>query len=353
MRLRALKAFGILQALARVPSLLVVFLVITSFGQEKERRIGSIDFYGYAGLNLDQISHTLPIHVGDAYPGPRQTIDGVNKAVVSVIGRPPTDVTPVCCDAQGNYMIYVGLPGASIKDTRLNPVPKGKIHFPAEVIKLYEETMAASSAAVLKGNADEDSSKGYALSTSDPDLRAKQLTARAYALRHEKLIRDVMQSSSEAQQRIVAAYLLGYARQSSRQITSLTRASNDADETVRNNATRALGVLAESNAKVAARIPSSGFIRMLSSGSWSDRNKAGWVLSTLTRSRDPKLLAQLRSEALDPLIEMARWRSSGHAYTARILLGRVAGIEEGRLRVLVDAQNVDAIIKAIQVGIQN
>ncbi|HJS24824.1 MAG TPA: hypothetical protein VJ751_10760 [Pyrinomonadaceae bacterium] len=330
--------------------LLMALAFGAAWGQTEPRRIGSIDFYGYAGLNLEQIKSALPLHVGDLYPSPFETIEGIQKAVTSVIGRPPTDVSPVCCDAQGNYMIYIGLPGTSIKHTEFNPVPTGSTHFPAKIIELYEQTMDANSASVLKGNAREDTSKGYALSISDSALRAKQLAVRAYAIQHEKLIRDVLDSSSDERQRIVAAYLLGYARQSRQQLAYLVRASHDANETVRNNATRALGVLAESSPRVAARIPAGGFIRMLSSGSWTDRNKATWVLISLTRSRDPKLLAQLRSEALVSLLEMARWRSSGHAYDARILLARIAGIEEKRAEQLANGDNIDEIMKSLQLA---
>ena len=311
-------------------ALLIAILCVAALAQDPPRRIGSIDFYGYAGLNLEQIRSALPLHAGDQFPGPFETFEAVNKAVTSVIGRPPTDVSPVCCDAQGNYMIYIGLPGTSIKHTEFNPVPRGNTHFPPKILELYKQTMDANTASVLKGNAREDRSQGYALSISDPALRAKQLEVRAYAIQHERLIRSVLDSSSDEQQRIVAAYLLGYARQSKQQITYLVRATHDANDTVRNNATRALGVLAESSPKVAAQIPAGGFIRMLSSGSWTDRNKATFVLLGLTKSRDPKLLAQIRSEALVALLEMARWRSSGHAYDARILLARIAGIEEER-----------------------
>src|SRR5688572_378107 len=328
---------------------LIIILSVTAFAQNESRRIGSIDFFGSSGLNVDQIRSALPLRVGDPYPGPLETRDGINKAVTSVIGRPPTDVSPVCCDAQGNYMIFIGLPGASIKQTKFNPVPQGNTRLPPEIVQLYDQTMDAASASVLKGDAREDDSKGYALSISDRTLRAKQLAVRAYAVRHEQLIRAVLNSSSEAKQRIVAAYLLGYARQSPTQIRYLVRASHDADEIVRNNATRALSVLAESGARVAAQIPAGGFITMLSSGSWTDRNKAGAVLVSLTKTREPKLLAQLRSEALVPLLEMARWRSSGHAYSARILLGRIAGIDEARAQKLAFADSADEIIKAVGV----
>lgn len=326
----------------------VVIVAVTASAQEQPRRIGSIDFYGHANLNLDQIKEALPLHVGDRFAGSSEIIDGIKKAVISVIGHPPTDVAPVCCDPQGNFMIYIGLPGGSIKQTKYNRVPEGKTQLPAKIIDVYEQTMAASSAAVLRGATSEDNSQGYALSTSDLDLRSKQLAARAYAIQHEGLIRTVLDTSSDAQQRIVAAHLLGYARQSSQQIAYLVRASQDPDETVRNNAMRALGLLAESSAKVAARIPAGVFITMLSSGSWTDRNKAGWVLTALTKSRDPKLLARLRSEAWVALIEMARWRNAGHAYNARILLARIDGIEEERGEQLANADNADELINALR-----
>ncbi len=125
------------------------------------------------------------------------------------------------------------------------------------------------------------------------------------------------------------------------------QASRDVDENVRNNAVRALGVVAGSNSRVANQIPADGFIDMLNSGSWTDRNKGGYVLEALTASRNPKVLGQLRSKALDSLLEMARWRSSGHNHSALLLLGRVAGIEEGRLSELIAAGQVDQIIKAL------
>ena len=328
----------------------IVFVAIlfgSALGQEKPRRVGSIDFYGYAGLNLDQIRSALPLHVNDPFPESAETFAEITKAVTSVIGRPPTDINPACCNREGNYTIFIGLPGASVKEIKLNPVPTGKLQLPPEVVQLYNETLEALSASVLGGNAREDRSKGYALSTTDSRLRAKQEALREYATKHEELIRDVLENSSEAQQRLVAAYFLGYANQSKTQIAALVRASHDADDVVRNNATRALGVLAESSPKVAAQIPAAPFIEMLNSGSWSDRNKGRFVLESLTKTRDPKLLAQLRSEALTSLIEMSRWHSSGHAYTPRILLGRIAGIEEQRLTKLAGTGDGDEIINAL------
>ena len=60
------------------------------------------------------------------------------------------------------------------------------------------------------------------------------------------------------------------------------------------------------------------------------------------------LLRNLRTGALDPLLEMARWRNAGHAYAARMILGRCAGIEETSLVKLVESEDVAAILAALR-----
>jgi hypothetical protein len=329
--------------------LIILLLAAVTFGQENQRPIGEIDFYGYAGFDLEKVRAALPLREGDDFKDSEfvETLDRIRAAITTVIGKPPTDIAVVCCDDQGGQMIYIGLPGKSIRNMPFNPTPKGPVRFPARVIDLYQQTMEASSKDVRKGASKEDDSKGYALS-SDPELRAKQLATREYATHHEQLVLRVLALSKDAEQRIVAAHMLGYARQSKEQIQALVRAGYDSDETVRNNAIRALAVLAQSNPRLAARIPAEQFIVMLNSGSWTDRNKAGFLLDELSRGRNPRLLSRLRSQALDSLIEMARWRSRGHAGTARILLGRIAGIEETRLQQLVNAGEVDQILKALK-----
>ena len=91
----------------------LAFICVAALAQNEPRRIGSIDFFGHSGLNLDQIRSALPLRVGDNYQGSVQTTSAINKAVTPIIGRPATDVSGVCCDAQGAFMIYVGLPGTS------------------------------------------------------------------------------------------------------------------------------------------------------------------------------------------------------------------------------------------------
>ncbi|MGA2131320.1 MAG: hypothetical protein ABSH50_03320 [Bryobacteraceae bacterium] len=321
---------------------LLVLLAGAAGAQPQQLRVGSIDFYGYAGLDLDAVRPRLPIHVGDAV-----SEDDMEK----LIGRikedaEATNVSGICCDDKAGLMLYIALRGRSARDVPYNPAPKGDARLPRTVTDLDSQFTDAVMQAVSKGNSGEDQSRGYALS-ADPAVRAKQLAMRDYALSHERLIGRVLESASDAGQRATAARLMGYARQSRAQIAALVRASHDPDDDVRNNATRALWVLATSSPARAAQVPAAGFIEMLYSRSWTDRNKSSLLLEVLTRTRDPKLLAALRAKALDPLLEMAGWHNGGHAYGARMMLGRCAGIEEKRLEKLVEAGDLAPILAAL------
>jgi hypothetical protein len=48
-------------------------------------------------------------------------------------------------------------------------------------------------------------------------------------------------------------------------------------------------------------------------------------------NRDPRLFAMLRREAMDSVIQMARWKSEGHAVPARKILARIAGYSEDNM----------------------
>lgn len=329
----------------KVILLLVTSLVLVS--ASPQRRIGEIEFYGYAGLDLNRLRSSLPVHEGDPISEEKilAAADQLREAVKQTLGRDPTDVAPVCCDDHGNWMIYIGFPGSSAKHFDYNAAPKRSIRLPAEIVKLYDQSMEDLAVAVRQ-QAQEDESRGFALSPYPP-LRAKQLATRAYAIRHERLVRSVLAFSSQPEQRWVAAHVLGYARQSKQQRDALVRASRDVNDTVRNNAVRALSVLAQSSPKVAARIPAGAFIDMINSGSWTDRNKGGWLLEILSAPRDPKLLAQLRARTMESLIEMAQWRSA-HAHSARVLLGRIASIEQNQLQELVTTGRVEQIIESLK-----
>lgn len=310
-------------------------------------RIGDIEFYGYKGLDPAKVRAALPVRTGDPYS--EEVTGRISEAIVKAIGKPPTEVANVCCDESGRELIFIGLPGESYKRFDFRAIGTGEEGFPAEAMELFRQLDEAHSATVQKGgeNATEDDSQGYAL-VKDPAERALLLKLREWAVPHEGKILRVLETSSVARRRQVASQALGYVKQSDEQIAALVRASRDPDNTVRNNATRALGVLVHSNPALATKIQPDTFIAMLNSGVWTDRNKGAWLLDEMTKERNPELLEKIRAGALDSLIEMARWRRANHASSARTILGRIGGIPEDRLTAMVWNGSPEAIVSAAE-----
>jgi hypothetical protein len=308
--------------------------------------LGEIEFFGSKGIDVEAIRAALPFREGDAFLPQPELKRTVGEKVKAVIGREATSVTFVCCDSQQRWMVYIGLPGGTFQPSVFYPAPSEKIRLPPEIVKLNDNFFSALMKAVTAGRDDEDDSQGYAL-PADPTWRRTALAIRKYALSNEALVRQVLASSSDVKHRAIAAMVLGYGRQSDTQIEALVHASLDPDGEVRNNATRALLVLAEVKPELARKVPVSPFIGLLRSGEWTDRNKASGLLMEVTKSRDPSALAELRAEAIDALTEMALWRDKGHAEAARLILGRVGGIEEERLKKLADTGQVHAILSSL------
>jgi hypothetical protein len=297
-------------------------------------RIAFIDFYGAKGIDIEAVRRALPAHEGDAYVR-GQTKRQFEQSILGTLGRAATEVATVCCDDNGNTYIFIGLPGQSSKAFVTNPAPAGAVRLSPQMLALNKRMETAFQALFKKGGdaLAEDDSQGYALS-HDAEMRALEMELRTYALAHEDELFRVVESSYDASHRQIAANALGYARQSPRQIAALVRASRDADGDVRNDATRALGVLLGANPAWIAQVPLETYIAMLSSGIWADRNKSCTVVEPMTKARNATLLARLRAGALEPLTEMARWRSPGHSACAKMVLARIAGAKEENIVAL-------------------
>ncbi len=216
---------------------------------------------------------------------------------------------------------YHGLiAGKSSHGVPTNREPKGAVRLPAETVELHERFITELLRVIQQDPAPDDHSLGYALSP-DPKLRAIELSMREYALAHEDLLREVLASSSDANHRRIAALFTGYARRSPQQTAALIAAVRDPDEMVRNNASRALGVLVLAGGTAP---PTAVFVRMLSSGTWTDRNKALMVLTSLVERSDSELLSDIRRRALDAITEMSQWQCPDHSADARKILARLS-----------------------------
>src|SRR2546422_6969406 len=76
--------------------LLIVFLFAPVVrGQDRPKRIGAIEFYGYAGLDLDKVRATIPVHEGDSFTTSDETffetLNRIKKEIKQMTGNPPTD----------------------------------------------------------------------------------------------------------------------------------------------------------------------------------------------------------------------------------------------------------------------
>ncbi len=328
--------------------LLLTFAQRASCGQsdmEHTFQVGEINYFGYAGVDLAAVRAQLPLHVGDSRTFATST-EPIEAAIARITGQSPTEVHVVCCDEAKRLLVYIGLGGTSSRTLVAVPTPHGLDHLDPEALRLYDEDMEALVHAMAAGNGGEDDSQGYTLA-NDPTLHRINLAMRAFAVTREAEFIRVLQRASDSRQRVAAAAFLGYVQRSTAQVEALAQAVGDPDGDVRNNAVRALEVLSASHNGPPLAIDPQPIIAMLFSGKWSDRNKSSFLLFRLTEGRDPKLLAALRQKAMLALIEGASWSGDpGHSYAFLMILGRIAGMPEGKLQKLVATHDSAGIIAA-------
>ena len=305
----------------------VLILLATIPAPGADALIAGIDFFGYGGINLEAVRAELPVHPGDSWP--ENDLQRLHDSIEGALGQATTDVAFVCCTPEGGRWIFIGLTGSTFKPIAFSPAPQAPLVASPELIRIVNDLDRALQAAVARGGdgVNEDQSLGYALQT-DPASRMLQLELREYALAHGPELLALLSEASDERHRAIAATAAGYMEQSAAQVQTLSAAMLDPSSAVRNDATRALAVLSRSGAKLAAPVPAAPFVELLYSGTWTDRNKAAGALVGLTHGRDASVFAAIQAQGLEPLAEIARWGSDGHAYGAKWILGRLAGLDE-------------------------
>jgi hypothetical protein len=291
--------------------------------------IGFIDFYGLREVSESQVRQALGIKEGDA--GTRWDEMEAEARLEEIPGVRRASLRGVCCH-EGRLVLYVGIEEDSAPSSRpqFHPDPRGDVTLPQEIVDTYRRFMEAMIAAMKRGESGEDVSEGHSL-LHDEAVRALQQRFIGYAEQYPERLKRVLRESADADERAVAATVIAYAPDKTAIVDDLLHGVLDADEDVRNAAARGLfviGMYAGDHPELDIHVPSDPFIRMLNSLVWTDRNKGTAMLLSLTKSRDPVLLARLREEALDALIEMARWRNPLHPKGAYTLLGRALGMSD-------------------------
>lgn len=332
----------------------VAFLSLLLFGSTNWQAppIGIVDFYGLRSLTERRARAALPIKEGDVgNPLPHAAQKETQRRLEALLNVEQALLNFVCCDA-GKVILYVGIRERGAPTLQFRPAPKGAIRLPETIVLAGEEFQNALTEAVLRGNAGEDDSKGHALS-SNPKLRAIQDRFITFASQDLPLLRAVLHESSDAGHRSLATQIIAYAANKRGIIKDLVYGMSDFDGGVRNDSMRGLDVLvvfAKNSPRQRINIPVQPFVEMLDSIEWTDRNKSSFALYRLTEKRDPAILSSLRKRSLSSLVEMARWKSPGHAMPAFTLLGRVGKFSEEEIQRAWDIGDRESIIAAVFKG---
>jgi hypothetical protein len=290
--------------------------------------LASVDLYGLRTVPEASVRAAIGLRPGDPLP---EALDSIRIRVEALPGVAQADVSRVCCSEDGGSMLYVGIREAGTAAATYRAAPAGAVRLPNEIVAAGAAFEAALVSAVQRGAAEEDDSLGYSLAR-DSAMRAVQERFIGFAARDTDVLRNVLLTSAEAGHRALATQIIAYHADRKAVARDLLHAVGDPDGDVRNNAVRALALLAKwanGHPEAEIDIPAEPFIGFLNSVSWTDRNKGVFVLMALTDSRDPALLGQLRVRALPSLVEMARWTHPGHALGAFIVLARMAGMDDG------------------------
>jgi len=293
-------------------------------------RIDLIEFYGLHRVTLVLARQALGLSVGAPLPTSKVDAEERLMDIDRVIGA---RLEAVCCDG-GKNILYVGIEERDAPRYEVRPAPGAALNLPDEILTAYRNFEQARHAAELAGKTGEDLSKGHALMT-DAATRAAQLRFAPLVNANLEAVRAVLRDSGDEYQRGVAAYVLPYGADKAEIVDDLHTALTDNDTGVRSKATRALislALLERNDPASKVRVSPTWFLEMLQSLSWQDRTQAVWALETLTRERDVFILSRLRGEALESLVEMARWQTEQHAYPAFMLVGRVAGLTDLNIR---------------------
>lgn len=318
------------------------FLAATfSVAQPLRGPIVAVDFYGYAAVDFTRLRAAFPFRAGEIFEFKAATFEDSSPDFKKLIGKNRVSVAPVFIPDLKGWVFYVDVEPPDTSPADWNPAPTGTERLPARILRLYEHAMdRMGNGGIFAGD---ETTNGYSLSR-DPIMRRDELKLIDYARANPNRVYSVLKRAASPRDRMAAAWIAGYAPKGPDQLAALLDAVRDSDPTVRNNAIRVLAVLASHDAAVARRIPPDPFIPMLRSLTWSDRNKALFLLGPVTATRDPNTMEKLRREAIEPLRQMSRWTYWDHAARALVLLGRIAEIPEERLQALLEAHAAAAIL---------
>jgi hypothetical protein len=305
-------------------------------------RVDDIEFYGLHKLPEQKLLHALHVKPGDPLPPSKGDLEGELEQITGVV---LARVEAVCCD-QGKTTLFIGIEEKGAPHLAFRSPPAGVAVLPKDVTNTYQKFLEAVREAAHRGSTAEDLTNGHSL-MADPDARELQFQFADFAGGHLPLLRQVLRDSDDAEQRAIAATILGYAPNKKDVMNDLEYALQDPDDAVRANALRslnAIAVLARLQPQLGIHVSPTWFVEMLNSIVLSDRTRAANALVTLTDQDAAAALDQIRERALDSVVEMAQWKVLRYALPPFILAGRLAGMNEQEIQKAWTSGDRQAVI---------
>jgi hypothetical protein len=293
-------------------------------------RVDDIEFYGLHKLPEQKLLRTLHVKPGDPLPPSKGDLEDELALIPGVV---LAHVEAVCCD-QGKTTLFIGIEEKGAPHLAFRSPPAGDAALPEDLTNTYGKFLEAVRDAAHRGSTAEDLTNGHSL-MADPDTRELQFQFGDFAGTHLPLLRQVLRDSDDAEQRAIAAGVIGYAPNKKDVVNDLAYALQDPDDAVRANALRslnAIAVLARLQPQLGIQAPTTWIVEMLNSIVLSDRTRAVDVLVTLTDQGAAATLDQIRDRALDAVVEMAQWKTLRYALPPFILVGRLAGMNEQEIQ---------------------
>jgi len=325
----------------------LVLLLSSLFAGQSEGQmppISVIDFYGLRMVSEAQARQALRIKEGDTPP---ESTLAARLRLEALPGVTQARLEFVCCN-KGKTTLYVGLAEKGSPAMEFRPAPTGSVRLYADVLQAGAAFDKAFSEAMQLGDMAEDEGDGQSMMRYPPARAAQQQFVKLAAI-HQAQLRDVLRNSADPAQRALAAQVLAYVADKKQVVDDLVYAMTDPSDDVRNNAMRALWLIAllqQRSPDLGIHVPAGPFVDLLNSIVWTDRNKASLTLSELTEKRDPETLKMLRERALPALVDMAKWHAMGHAEPALLILGRIGGMSDADIEADCNKDDRQPIISA-------
>ncbi len=180
------------------------------------KSIAAVDTYGVHAVDHTVVLGAAGLREGGAVPDrqQRQTIirrieqiPGVRKATLVIVTAPFPDASG---HTVGRPIVYIGIQESSQPAVVFRPEPTGNVTLPKPIIDTYAEFERAFLQSVKANDFSEDDSNGYAL-MGDAAARAVQRKFVPLAEGNYDRLVDVLQNSKNAEQRSMAATIIGYA----------------------------------------------------------------------------------------------------------------------------------------------